>query len=269
MPWTQVGPSDIYYQEAGDGQPLVLLHGMSSCAEAWFQQFEAFSPFFRVVAYDSVNHGHSANSPRDQPEPDRADELEGFLQALGLTRPIVAGNSMGALTALRWAVRHPDSAAALVPSGMGIGPFPDGRARPGVEPLDDQTLFLPVGDALTEGLRTRDPLLYERYLRIRSTATRLEALRHPRPRSMVGPTREDLDQGVSMIRSPLLVVVGALDRLAPNARALAGAVPGAKLQVVEDAPHNVYYETAAKYNQVVTEFLAELKLMPAPDRGHQ
>jgi pimeloyl-ACP methyl ester carboxylesterase len=262
MPWVQVGPTDVYYQEAGAGQPLVFLHGMSSCAEAWFQQFEAFSPFFRVIAYDSVNHGHSANSPRDEPEPDRADELEAFLQALRLTRPIIAGNSMGALTTLRWAVRHPDGAAALVPSGMGTGPFPGGMARSLAEPLDEQTLFLPVGDSLTEGLRTRDPLLYERYLRIRSTATRIEALRHPRPRSMTGPNREDLEQGVATIRSPMLVVVGELDRLAPHARALAAAVPGAKLHVVKESPHNVYYETAAEYNQVVAGFLADHKLMP-------
>jgi pimeloyl-ACP methyl ester carboxylesterase len=263
MPWAQVGPTDIYYQEAGEGQPLVLLHGMSSCAEAWFQQFETFSPFFRVVAYDSVNHGHSANSPRGQPEPDRADELEGFLRALGLARPIIAGNSMGALTALRWAVRHPADAAALVSSGMGVGPFPDGTARPRAEPLDEQTLFIPVGDALTEGLRTRDPLLYERYLRIRSTATRLEALRHPRTRSMAGPSRQDLDHGVAAIRSPMLVVVGELDWLLPSARVLAATVPGARLHVVKGSPHNVYYETAAEYNQVVSEFLAEHQLMPA------
>jgi pimeloyl-ACP methyl ester carboxylesterase len=265
MPWAQAGASDIYYQEAGEGQPLVFLHGMSSCAEAWFQQFEAFSPYFRVIAYDSVNHGHSANSPRDVPEPDRANELEAFLQALGLTRPIIAGNSMGALTTLRWAVRHPDGAAALIPSGMGIGPFPGAMARSPVEPLDERTLFLPVGDSLTEGLRTRDPLLYERYLRIRSTATRLEAMRHPRPRSMTKPSREDLDQGVATIRSPMLVVVGDLDRLAPNARALAATVPGAKLHVVKGSPHNVYYETAAEYNQAVSEFLAEHKLMPAQE----
>jgi pimeloyl-ACP methyl ester carboxylesterase len=46
MPWAQVGASDIYYQEAGEGQPLLFLHGMSSCAEAWFQQFEAFPRTF-------------------------------------------------------------------------------------------------------------------------------------------------------------------------------------------------------------------------------
>jgi pimeloyl-ACP methyl ester carboxylesterase len=179
VPWVQVAATDIYYQEAGAGQPLVFLHGMSSCGEAWFQQFEAFAPYFRVIAYDSVNHGHSANSPRDQPEPDRADELEGFLQALGLDRPIVGGNSMGALTTVRWAARHPDTAAALVPSGMGIG-------------------------------------------------------------RLGGPAR-----------------------LEPNARALAAAVPGAKLHVVKNSPHNVYYETAREYNQVVAQFLADLKLMPA------
>ena len=260
MPWVQVAATDIYYSEAGAGQPLVLLHGTSSCGEAWFQQFEAFAPYFRVIAYDSVNHGHSSNSPRDEPEPDRADELQGFLDALNLTLPILAGNSMGALTLLRWAARQPDVAAALVPSGMGIGSF-GGFARV-AEPLDNETLFLPVGGSLTDSLRERDPQLYDRYLRIRSTATRLEALRHPRARTLDNPTREELDEAVTKIQSPMLVVVGDLDPLAPNARALAAAVPGAKLQVIPRSPHNVYYETAAEYNRVVADFLAGLSLMP-------
>src|SRR5215471_21609296 len=108
MPWVDVLGNDIYYVEQGRGQPLVFLHGMSSCGEAWFQQFERFSDRFRCIAYDSINHGHSANSPRDAEEPDRADELEGFLAALGIERPILAGNSMGGATLLRWAARHPD-----------------------------------------------------------------------------------------------------------------------------------------------------------------
>jgi pimeloyl-ACP methyl ester carboxylesterase len=170
---------------------------------------------------------------------------------------------MGALTTIRWAARHPDGAAALVPSGMGIGVLPGGTALALAEPLDDQTLFLPVGDSLTGNLRARDPLLYERYLRIRSTATRLEALRHPRARSMANPSREELREAVTKIQSPMLVVVGDLDRLAPNVRAPAEAVPGARLHVVKDSPHNVYYETAQEYNQVVAEFLIEQRLMPA------
>jgi pimeloyl-ACP methyl ester carboxylesterase len=79
---------------------------------------------------------------------------------------------------------------------------------------------------------------------------------------MAGPSREDLDHAVATIRSPMLVVVGELDWLLPNARALAATVPGARLHVIKGSPHNVYYETAAEYNQVAFEFLAEGGLMP-------
>jgi pimeloyl-ACP methyl ester carboxylesterase len=80
---------------------------------------------------------------------------------------------------------------------------------------------------------------------------------------MTIPSREELDEDVAKIQSPMLVVVGDLDLLAPNARALAAAVPGAQLHVVPESPHNVYYETAAEYNQVVAGFLAGLGPMPA------
>jgi pimeloyl-ACP methyl ester carboxylesterase len=69
MPWIELEHADIYYVEEGAGQPLVFLHGMSSCAEAWWQQFGHFRDRFRCIAYDSVNHGHSSNSPRDEDEP--------------------------------------------------------------------------------------------------------------------------------------------------------------------------------------------------------
>ena len=197
MPWVDVNGSDIYYHEEGEGQPLVFLHGMSSCGEAWFQQFQAFRHRFRVIAYDSVNHGHSSNSPRGEPEPDRADELEGFLAALGVERPILAGNSMGGATLLRWAARHPDQAAALIPSGSGV-PRPGGdapaaeMARRLAQPLDHDTIFLPFGDSLTDKLKQERPILYDRYYRIRSTATRIEALRHPRQGTAANPSRAEL-----------------------------------------------------------------------------
>jgi len=120
MGWIEVLGNDLYVTEAGSGPPLVFLHGMSSCGEAWWQQFDDFSARYRVIAYDSVNHGHSSNSPRGEPETDRTDELEGVLAALEVESPILAGNSMGGATILRWAARHPGGAKALIVSGMGI-----------------------------------------------------------------------------------------------------------------------------------------------------
>lgn len=264
MPWVDVNGNDIYYHEEGEGQPLVFLHGMTSCGEAWFQQFEAFRHRFRVIAYDSVNHGHSSNSPRDQPEPDRADELEGFLAALGIERPIVAGNSMGGFTLMRWAARHPGQALALIPSGSGVAATDQDRARQEEllrrmrEPLDPETIFLPFGDSLTDKLKAERPVLYDRYYRIRSTATRIEALRHPRTPTANNPGRGELKALMPKVTSPMLVVVGSLDRVLPSARHLHELVPGSRLEVIEGAPHNVYWEAAEPYNAAVSKFLDEV-----------
>jgi pimeloyl-ACP methyl ester carboxylesterase len=253
MPWVEVNGTDIYYQEDGQGQPFIFLHGNSSCGEAWFQQFAAFRDRYRVIAYDSVNHGHSSNSPRGEEEPDRADELQGFLEALGIDRPVLAGNSMGGNTILRWAVRHPSTAAALIPSGSGVSVAP--VPYPEQPPLDPDTLFLPVGDSLTDGFKQRAPRMFERYLRIRSTATRLEALRHPRSRGRQWAERSTLVDRVGVIRSPMLIVVGALDRAVPACRLLHERVPHSEYRAIDGAPHNVYYEAAAEYNATVDDFL--------------
>jgi len=255
MAWIEVLGNDIYTIEAGTGQPLLFLHGMSSCAEAWWQQFEHFSKHYRVIAYDSVNHGHSSNSPRGAPETDRTDELEAMLNALDIQQPILAGNSMGGATILRWAARHPTDARALIVSGMGV--FESGqRAFRSVTPLDPETLFLPIGDSLTENFKQESPRMFERYLRIRSTATRLEFMRNPRERNP--RTLEEtatLAETISRVTSPMLVIVGALDALVPASKHLHKLVGHSRYEEIEASPHNVYYETAAQWNAAVTGFL--------------
>lgn len=256
MAWVEILGQDIYYVEAGEGQPMVFLHGMSSCSEAWWQQFEHFAGKYHVYAYDSVNHGHSSNSPRDEDEPDRTDELEAFLAALDIDRPILAGNSMGGATILRWAARHPGDAKALVISGMGVAESGQARYRD-ITPLDHEVLFLPIGDSLTQKLREERPRMYERYLRIRSTATRLEYMRHPRrrnPKTMM-ETGAIFDT-IAKVSSPMLVIVGSLDALVPNAKRLHQQVRQSRYVEIEGAPHNVYWEAAAAWNTAVEQFLS-------------
>ncbi|MPZ97920.1 MAG: alpha/beta fold hydrolase [Dehalococcoidia bacterium] len=258
MTWVDVHGNDIYYVERGQGQPLLFLHGNSSCSEAWWQQFDAFSDRYRCIAYDSVNHGHSSNSPRDAEEPDRADELEGFLAALGIERPVIAGNSMGGNTLIRWATRHPDQALALIPSGSGVA-APGQGMPPGRDPLDADTLFLPIGDSLTDGFKQAQPRMYERYLRIRSTATRLEAMRNPRrPSQKTVDERTSMADRVGAITSPMTIIVGGLDRAVEAAKRLNGLVEGSQYVEIEGAPHNVYYEAAEPYNAALSAFLARL-----------
>ena len=261
MPFVRVGDTDVHYVTKGSGRPLVFVHGYGGCAQGWYQQVEAFAPDYTVYAYDSVNHGHSSLSPADEPEPDRADELEGFLAALGIERPILAGNSMGALTVLRWAVRHPGDAVALVPSGMGITP-PDAdkdveaaRAKAIGAPIADDVLFLPAEAAFTKAFVTDRAEQYQRYVRLRSTATRIEAARHPRRPTMHDPGRGDLADRVSAITSPMRIVVGDKDWLFAAARHLHDLVPHSELTVLPGAPHNAYFEVADEYNAAVRGLL--------------
>ena len=244
MAFVRLGPTDVHYLRAGSGPPLVFIHGFGGCAECWYQQIDAFSADFEVIAYDSVNHGHSSNSPAGQSEPDRADELEAFLAALGIDNPILAGNSMGALTILRWASRHPDAAAALVPSGMGVAPPGQdpqagaARLRAMAGPVADDVVFLPAETAFTPEFPARNPEKYERYVRLRSTATRIEAARRPRTAPAADPSREELVGRVGSIRSPMQIVVGDRDWLYEAALHLHRLVPGPALQVLPGAPHN-------------------------------
>jgi pimeloyl-ACP methyl ester carboxylesterase len=269
MPWVEVNGIDIHYHDFGEGQPFVFLHGNSSCGEGWWQQIEHFKGRFRVLAYDSVNHGHSTNSPRDETEPDRADELEGFLSALNIERPVLAGNSMGGNTLIRWAARHPGEAAALIPSGSGIPPeAPGANGAPALRttaPLPLETLSPPIGSSFTETYTREKKTLYERYMRLRATATRIEALRQPRQRAAPMP-RERLIEAVKKITSPMLVVVGGLDRAVPSAKYLHELAPGSELKLIEGAPHNVYYEAVDEYNAAVDAFLSRV-VMPAAAGG--
>ena len=176
---------------------------------------------------------------------------------MNIDRPVLVGNSMGAATLLRWATRHPADAAALVASGMGVMPPDAQRTAPPREPLAEDKLYAPVGASFTPGFKDEQPLMLERYYRIRSTATRLEALRHIRqPSKATQGEREKLADRVGSIKSRMLIVVGELDRLKPAAQRLFELKSDAEYHEIAGGPHNAYWEMPDKWNDPVGEFLA-------------
>ncbi|MGI8551877.1 MAG: alpha/beta fold hydrolase [Dehalococcoidia bacterium] len=87
-------------------------------------------------------------------------------------------------------------------------------------------------------------------------------MRHPRLRGKSLDDRATLANRVGAIRSPMLIVVGELDRLRPLCETLHARVPHSEYRVVDGAPHNVYYEAAPEYNALVADFLGRV-LAPA------
>jgi 3-oxoadipate enol-lactonase len=131
--------------ESGAGRAIVLLHGLTATRRYVVMGARSLQRSgHRVVAYDVRGHGRSdsAASPGDYGYARLADDLAAILDALQVSRPVLAGASMGAHTAVRFALRHPERVAGLVL----VTPAFD----PAVPPSASQ---LAVWDALAAGLR--------------------------------------------------------------------------------------------------------------------
>jgi 3-oxoadipate enol-lactonase len=105
---------DLYVEEAGEGIPVVLLHGLTATHRYVVMGSKALERSgHRVIAYDARGHGASApQQPYDYPA--LTDDLEELLDVLGVERAVLAGASMGAHTLLRLALAQPDRVAGMV-----------------------------------------------------------------------------------------------------------------------------------------------------------
>src|SRR5437867_1502990 len=114
MDQVEVAGLSIAYERAGQGPPLVLLHGfVGGSRGTWRRQIEGLSDAFTVVAWDAPGSGRSSDPPETFRMPDYADCLAGFVESLGLGRLYVAGLSFGGALALELYRRHPAIPAAL------------------------------------------------------------------------------------------------------------------------------------------------------------
>jgi pimeloyl-ACP methyl ester carboxylesterase len=108
---------DIYYEEYGSGEPLLLIHGGFVNHTMWEQHIPIFAQHFRVITPDSRGHGRT-KSPIDTLSYRLfADDMAEFVQALGLRQPLVCGYSDGGQIILEMAMHHPRLAKAYVAGG--------------------------------------------------------------------------------------------------------------------------------------------------------
>lgn len=104
----RVNGVELYYELSGSGEPLVLVHGSWGDHHNWDPVVPALAESFRVLAYDRRGHSASERPAGQGSVFDDADDLAGLIDELGLAPAHVAGNSFGAITALRAATRRPD-----------------------------------------------------------------------------------------------------------------------------------------------------------------
>jgi 2-hydroxy-6-oxonona-2,4-dienedioate hydrolase len=116
---------NLHYHEAGSGHPLILLHGSGPGATGWSNfsgNLPGLAQHFRVLAVDMPGWGASDVCPVDRLE--HVDAAIQFMDALGIERAAVVGNSMGGITAVRLAAEHADRISHLITMGAALNRAP-------------------------------------------------------------------------------------------------------------------------------------------------
>jgi esterase len=103
----------LFFRESGQGQPLIILHGLFGSSDNWFSHAKTFAPFFKVYLVDQRNHGQSPHSDEFNYKALTLD-LEQFITEHRIEKPIILGHSMGGKTAMNFAVKNPGKLDKLI-----------------------------------------------------------------------------------------------------------------------------------------------------------
>ena len=246
MPTVRANGLDIAYDVHGAGPPLVLLHGATSSGrEDFAAQIPLFSKAFRVYVPDARGH---AGTKWDVASGFRydwlVDDLEAFADALGLETFHVLGFSMGAMTALQFAVRAPDRLRTLVV--IGITTHREPRTSVAQRLMDPQRALQRDPRWASElGLR-HDPVQGEGAWQRLLPAIAADIAVQP----LLGPAE------LHSIDCPAMVVCGDHDPFVPveHAAGVARQVPDGRLFVVPDCGHEVMVRRPGLFNEATAGF---------------
>lgn len=261
----------FHHAEAGEGAPLVFLHGVLGDWRTWAPQWAAFVPHFRCISYSrrySVPNGNRAVSP-DHSALAEADDLQALLVHWRAAPAVLVGASYGAYTALALAARRPEQVRALVlvePPLMKLADATsEGRA---IRSDFDQRIRLPARQAfeagddaravwlLTEGILGGTDLGQQSTAAMGRRLENAESLRRVTLSSDEFPAL-DMDR-LAALEVPVLLLSG--ERTPPIHdvvfRALAQALPRAERRKVPEAGHGVARDQSGAFNALVLDFLA-------------
>jgi pimeloyl-ACP methyl ester carboxylesterase len=118
----------LHYQSLGQGQPLVLLHGLFGSGDNWGTVAKYFSQHYQVMSMDLRNHGRSPHID-SQSYADMADDLLELCDALGLDNIHLLGHSMGGKVAMKFATQHPDRVKKLIVVDMAPRAYADAHTH--------------------------------------------------------------------------------------------------------------------------------------------
>jgi len=280
----------LHYIEAGSGpgDPIVLLHGLGSTVTKWRDALPMMASRRRTLAVDLPGFGKSDAPRAKYTFGYLAGGVRAFLDAMGIDRCVLAGNSLGGVTAMWLAATWPERVAGLVLVDPAL-PLPAGTRPDAKTSLPWLVASLPgVGELLYSGfvrLKSADEQVTDGLKRNIADPSRVSAetlrlmreeaeerrtdsrLRRPLMSSqrhllwMMTARRATVERVAESIAVPTIILWGSEDLMVPLAvgEDWVGRIPGAELIVLEGAGHNPQVEVPDRFSEIVLGFADRLE----------
>jgi pimeloyl-ACP methyl ester carboxylesterase len=264
MPVISTNGINMYYEERGRGEPLLLIMGITAPGAVWEKHAADWEKDFRCIIADNRGVGGSDKPSGPYTTAQMADDYAGLLDALGMQKVRVVGCSMGSTIAQQLAIRHPDKVASLVlmctwarcdnATKAVFQHMINSKAR--LRP-EEFSLFIQLL-IYSKSSWDNDRMLAEleegrKQAAVESQPQPLHALEGQAAACITHDVLDDL----ATIPVPVLVIGGREDRFTPvwMAEEVAGAIPGAELHLFERCGHAFHWENIETFNPKVRNWL--------------
>jgi len=268
MPTARVNGVDLFYEEAGEGTPLVFVHEFAGEARSWHLQVRFFARRYRTIAYNARGYPPSdvPEDPKAYSQDQAAGDIRGLLDALGIRKAHICGLSMGGYATLHFGLRYPERALSLVVAGAGYGSVAGEREkfRRDVEETArrfERDGMKAVAEFYTKGptrvqFKDKDPAGWQEFYDMFCAQSAKGHALTMRGVQMSRPSVYELEAGMERMTVPTLIVTGDEDEpcLEP-ALFMKRTIRSSGLVVMPKAGHTVNLEDPETFNRAVLDFL--------------
>jgi 3-oxoadipate enol-lactonase len=258
MDFIELDGAALRYELSGNGgRTLVLVHEMGGSLESWDDVARQFPDSRQVLRYDSRGAGMSQKVRGELAIDTMAEDIAALLDHIGIAGKVaLAGIAVGGAIALHFAARYPERTSGVVVGSPATGIAPDRRAAvlERVAKIEAAGMAFAVEDSMNNGYPTELRGDIKRFERYRARWLGNDPSSYATVYRMLAAT--DIEDELTRLRCPVLVIGGSLDRTRPPqlAKALASAIPSARY-VEARTGHYMAVQTPDLIFDCVDEFL--------------
>lgn len=262
----------LYYEETGSGTPILFLHEFAGDHRSWEPQVRHFSRTYRCVAFASrgVPPSDVPQDPAAYSQNRAVADVVAVLDAAGIDKAFVVGNSMGGFSALHFALQHPDRTLGSVVAGCGYGAHPDKEATFRAESekvavafetegSEAMSRWYGVGPARVQ-FEAKDPRGHAEHVRVLGEHDPVGAANTMRGVQKARPSLYAMQDELAECQPPVLVIAGDEDDgVLETDLMLKRTIPRCGLAILPKSGHVTNLEEPALFNLLVERFITAVE----------